>query len=91
MPVLPVFDLTINVITFLASLGLAAFAGFLIRSRQLGKKNRQIAALECEVAEVSAEILEVQKEYCQLQSKMKETKDQPSPVVSIKQVKEGTA
>jgi len=85
------FDLTMNVVTFLVSLGLAAFAGFLLRSRQLAKKNRQISALESEVADVSAEILEVQKEYCQLQSKMKDTKDVPSPVVSIKQVKEGNA
>ena len=89
MPVL--FDLTMNVVTFLVSLGLAAFVGFLLRSRQLAKKNRQISALETEVADVSAEILEVQKEYCLLQSKMKDTKDVPSPVVSIKQVKEGTA
>jgi len=80
-----------NVVTFLVSLGLAAFVGFLLRSRQLAKKNRQISALESEVADVGAEILEVQKEYCELQSKMKETKDAPSPVVSIKQVKEGTA
>lgn len=80
-----------NVLTFLVSLGLAAFAGFLLRSRQLAKKDREIASLETEVAEVSAEILEVQKEYCLLQSKMKDTKDVPSPVVSIKQVKEDTA
>jgi len=84
MPVL--FDLTMNILTFLASLGLAAFAGFLLRSRQLAKKSRKIIALESEVAEISAEILEVQKEYCQLESKMKDTKDVPSPVVSIKQV-----
>ncbi|HVU54313.1 MAG TPA: hypothetical protein VHD83_04625 [Puia sp.] len=91
MPVLPVFDLTMNVITFLASLGLAALLGFLLRSKQLAKKKRQILALESEVAEVSAEILEVQKEYCLLQAKVKEAKDAPSPVVSIKQMKEGTA
>jgi hypothetical protein len=82
------FDLTMNIITFLVSLGLAAFAGFLLRSRQLAKKEKEIAALEGEVADVSAEILQVQKEYCQLQSKIK---DAPSPVVSIKQAKEGTA
>jgi hypothetical protein len=80
------FDLTMNILTFLASLGLAAVAGFLLRSRQLAKKSREIIALESEVAEISAEILEVQKEYCQLQSKTKDTKDVPSPVVSIKQV-----
>jgi len=79
-----------NVLTFLISLGLAAFAGFLFRSRQLAKRDKEIAALESEVADVSAEILEVQKEYCQLQSKIKDTKDIP-PVVSIKQVKEDTA
>jgi hypothetical protein len=80
-----------NVFTFLVSLGLAAYAGFLLRSRQLAKKDREISALESEVADVSAEILEVQKEYCLLQSKLKDSKDLPSPVVSIKQVKEGTA
>ena len=85
------FDLTMNVLTFLVSLGLAAFAGFLLRSRQLAKRNRQIASLEREVADASAEVLEVQKEFCLLQSKMKDAKDIPSPVVSIKQVKEDTA
>jgi Tfp pilus assembly protein PilN len=79
-----------NVLTFLVSLGLAAFVGFLFRSRQLAKRNREIASLESEVAEVSAEILEVQKEYCQLQAKFKDSKEVP-PVVSIKQIKEGTA
>lgn len=88
---MPVFDLTMNVITFLVSLVFAVLLGFLLRSKQLSKKERQIAALEREVSEVSAEILEVQKEYCQLQSTMKETKEFPSPVVSIKQVKEDTA
>jgi Tfp pilus assembly protein PilN len=88
---MPVFDLTMNVITFLVSLVMAALFGFLLRSKQLAKRNRQIAALEKEVVDVSAEILEVQKEYCQLQSSMKETKEFPSPVVSIKQVKEDTA
>jgi hypothetical protein len=77
-----IFDLTINIVVLLILMGLAALAGFAMRSRQLAKKNRQIAELETEVAMVSAEILEVQKEYCQLESRMK---DMSPPVISIKQ------
>jgi septal ring factor EnvC (AmiA/AmiB activator) len=79
--VMPIFDLTINVLAFLGFLLLAALAGFALRSRQLAKRDRAIAELESEVAQVSAEILEVQKEYCQLQAAVK---DIPSPVISIK-------
>ena len=84
---MPLFDLTINVIVFLGLIGLAALAGFSLRSRQLAKKKRQIAELEREVLQVSAEILQVQREYCELELKIK---DMSSPVISIKQAtKEG--
>jgi len=79
---MPVFDLNINIYALLLLMGLAALVGFALRSRQLGKKIKEIASLEREVAEVSAEILEVQKEYCQLESRMK---DLSIPVISIKQ------
>jgi hypothetical protein len=84
---MPVFDLTINVIVLFVLMGLAALAGFGLRSRQLAKRKRQIVELEKEVIQVSAEILQVQKEYCELELKIK---DMSIPVISIKQAtKEG--
>lgn len=80
---MPVFDLTINVVVLFLLMGLAALAGFALRSRQLAKKSRQIATLEKEVLEISAEILQVQKEYCDLELRLK---DMNIPVISIKQV-----
>ena len=80
--VMPVFDLTMNIVVFLALMAFAVLVGFALRSKQLAKKNREIAALEMEVIQVSAEILEVQKEYIQLESRMK---DMSIPVISIKQ------
>ena len=79
---MPVFDLTMNIVVFLALMAFAVLVGFALRSKQLAKKNREIAALEMEVIQVSAEILEVQKEYIQLESRMK---DMSIPVISIKQ------
>lgn len=79
---MPVFDLTMNIVVFLISIGLAALAGFGLRSRQLVKKNRQIAALEKEMLQVSAEILQVQKEYCELEMKLKNLN---IPVIPIRQ------
>lgn len=85
---MPVFDLTINIIVLFVLIGLAALAGFGLRSGQLAKKNRQIAELEKEVVQVSAEILQVQKEYCELEMKFK---DMSIPVISIKQAGAATA
>ncbi len=79
---MPVFDLTINIIVLFVLIGLAALAGFGLRSGQLAKKNRQIAELEREVALVSAEILQVQKEYCELEMRCK---DMSIPVIPMKQ------
>jgi len=79
---MPVFDLTINVIALFVLIGLAALAGFALRSRQLSKKNRQITELEREMLQVSAEILQVQREYCELESRVK---DMSIPVISIRQ------
>src|SRR6187402_1259142 len=79
---LPLFDITINVLLFCMIIGLAAMGGFLWRSRQLKKKDRQISELEKEMLFIHAEILDVQKEYCELESRVK---DMAIPVISIKQ------
>ena len=85
--VMPVFDLTINIIVLFVLLVSAMLTGFGLRSRQLAKKNRQIMALEKEVMQVSAEILQVQKEYCELESRLKNLS---IPVIPIKQATAAT-
>jgi len=79
---LPLFDVTINILLLCMIIGLAALGGFLWRSRQLKKKDRQINELEKEMLFIHAEILDVQKEYCELESRVK---DLAIPVISIKQ------
>lgn len=85
---LPDFDLSIDVYVLGVLLALAAFAGFLFRSRQLAKKKRQIAELEHEMIDAHAELLEMQKDYCELEAKVKE---EGSPVIPIMKMQEGAA
>jgi hypothetical protein len=76
------FDITINVFWVSLLMGLSLLLGFLWRSKQLKKKDRQIAELEKEMLFIHAEILDVQKEYCDLESRVKNL---AIPVISIKQ------
>jgi hypothetical protein len=79
---MPVFDVSINILVLLPLLVVAALAGFLARSIQLKRKNRQIAELEREMMQAYAELLETQKDYAEMRSRLK---DDDSPVISIKE------
>jgi hypothetical protein len=81
---MPVFDVSINILVLLPLLVVAALAGFLARSSQLRRKNRQIAELEREMMQAYAELLEAQKDYCELKARLK---DEDSPVISINETK----
>ena len=84
---MPDFDLSIDIYLLAAMLLLAMVAGFLLRSRQLAKKKRQIEELEHDVIEAHAELLETQKDYCKLESKVKQ---EDSPVIPIHKKQELT-
>jgi uncharacterized protein YlxW (UPF0749 family) len=80
---MPLFDLSFNIdmITLMVIIGLSVLIGFVLRSRQFGKKNKRIAELEREMMKAYAEVLTVQKEYCDLESRVK---DLAIPVISMK-------
>ncbi len=80
----PTFEISIDIYLFLLFLLVAAAAGFLLRSRQLAKKNRVIAELEKEMMEAHAEVLDTQRDYCELESKVR---DVNSPVIAMKNSK----
>jgi hypothetical protein len=77
---MPDFDVSIDFYVLAGMMALAAVAGFLLRSRQLAKKQRKIMQLESEVLEANAELLETQKDYCELEGKVK---GEDSPVIPI--------
>jgi hypothetical protein len=83
---MPDFDLFINIYVLAGMLALAMLAGFLLRSRQLGKKKRKIMEMENEVLQANAELLEMQKDYCDLELKVK---GQDSPVIPINKKQDG--
>lgn len=85
---MPDFDLSIDIYVLAVMLAMAMVAGFLLRSRQLAKKKRQILKLEVEMNQAYAELLEIQKDYCELEKKVKE---EDSPVISIKKKQDGEA
>jgi len=83
LSVMPLFYLSFNIdmITLMGIIGLSMLAGFLLRTSQLRKKNRQICELEKEMVKAHAEVLTFQKEYCDLESRIQ---DPAIPVISMK-------
>jgi hypothetical protein len=78
-------EVTINILPLIATIFLAAAAGFLMRSSQLKASHRKILELEREMLSNHAEILELQKEKADLTRQMR----QPNiPVIAMKGVKE---
>lgn len=69
---MPTLEITLNMFVLGLILLVAVLVGYLPRSRQLERKNREIAKLEHEMIQAHAELLETQREYCQLEAKMKE-------------------
>ncbi len=77
---MPTFDITLNLFVFGSMLIVAVLIGYLPRSRQLVRKNRQIGKLEKEMIQAHAELLETQREFCALETKMK---DITNPVIPL--------
>ena len=78
---MPPFQLTIDAYVLVLILGIAVLVGFLGRSRQLAKKERQIQKLEQEMLDAHAEVLNVQKEYNELETRVANA---ASPVITMK-------
>ena len=68
------FELTLNVLSLLILMAVALFVGYLLRSRQLKKKQYKIAELRKEIVYNHAQILELQMEYVALEKTMNVTK-----------------
>jgi hypothetical protein len=83
---MPDFDLSLDIYVLAGMLALAMIAGFLLRSRQLAKKKRQIMKMESEVLAANAELLEMQKDYCKLEGRVKGV---DSPVIPINMKQDG--
>lgn len=80
---MPTFDITLNFFVFGIMLILAGIVGYLPRSRQLIRKNRQIGKLEIEMIQAHAELLETQKEFCELEAKLKDITNPVIPMNSM--------
>jgi hypothetical protein len=63
-------ELTLNVLSLIFMISGALFAGYLLRSRQLKKKQFKIAELRKEIVYNHAQILELQMEYVALEKSM---------------------
>jgi hypothetical protein len=81
-------DLTINVLTLIAIVAGSILAGYLLRSRQLHKKQFRISELRKEIVYNHAQILELQKEYVSLEKSIKGTNASPAPVLPMNSVAE---
>ncbi|HVS98445.1 MAG TPA: hypothetical protein VHE54_18260 [Puia sp.] len=77
---MPTIEITLNVLVLGALLILSGIAGYLPRSYQLMRKDRQIAKLEGEMVQAHAELLDTQREFCDLEAKMK---DITNPVITM--------
>jgi predicted RNase H-like nuclease (RuvC/YqgF family) len=76
-------EFTISVLSILAVIAGSLLTGYILRSRQLRKKQFKISELRKEIVYNHAQILELQKEYVALEKTMK---GNITPVLPIKQV-----
>ncbi|MFI5124853.1 MAG: hypothetical protein ACHQDF_05970 [Chitinophagales bacterium] len=76
-------EFTISVLTLLAVIAGSVLTGYILRSRQLHKKQFKISELRKEIVYNHAQILELQKEYVDLEKSMKGS---ITPVLPMKQV-----
>jgi hypothetical protein len=67
-------EFTLNVLSLIFLVSGALFAGYLLRSRQLKKKQFKIVELRKEIVYNHAQILELQMEYVALEKTMHKTK-----------------
>jgi hypothetical protein len=85
-------ELTLNALSLILMISGALFAGYLLRSRQLKKKQFKIAELRKEIVYNHAQILELQMEYVALENSMNITKATVLPMNPIKgEMKESAA
>lgn len=75
-------EFTLSVISLIAIIGGSVLTGYILRSRQLQKKQFKISELRKEIVYNHAQILELQKEYVTLEKTMKGT---IAPVLPMKQ------
>ena len=78
---MPIFDITMDFYVFLLTILLSVGVGYLLRRRQLARKQRKIVELEHEMVQAHAEVLESQRDYCHLEARLK---DITNPVIAMK-------
>ena len=76
-------EFTLNVLSLILLVGGSLLAGYLLRSRQLQKKQFKISELRKEIVYNHAQILELQSEYVNLEKEMKGVKTPVRPMNTI--------
>jgi hypothetical protein len=85
-------EFTLNVLSLICLVTGAILAGYLLRSRQLKKKQFKISELRKEIVYNHAQILELQKEYVTLEKSMSGNIAPVRPMTTIKnEIKESAA
>jgi hypothetical protein len=73
-------EFTLNVLNLILLVGGSLLTGYLLRSRQLKKKQYKISELRKEIVYNHAQILELQSEYVNLEKEMKSAKTPVRPM-----------
>jgi hypothetical protein len=73
-------EFTLNVLSLILLVGGSLLTGYLLRSRQLQKKQFKISELRKEIVYNHAQILELQSEYVSLEKEMKSVKTPVRPM-----------
>jgi hypothetical protein len=73
-------EFTLNVLSLILLAGGSLLAGYLLRSRQLQKKQFKISELRKEIVYNHAQILELQSEYVSLEKEIKAVKTPVRPM-----------
>lgn len=73
-------EFTLNVLSLIFLVGGSLLTGYLLRSRQLKKKQFKISELRKEIVYNHAQILELQSEYVNLEKEMKAVKTPVRPM-----------
>jgi hypothetical protein len=82
--------ISVNVFLIGGIVLVAAFIGFVFRSRQLSKYRHRISELEKDILANYADILDLQKDKAVLEQRLKETSDIPViPISTIPDEKKG--
>ena len=84
-------EFTLPVLGLIAIISGSLFIGYMLRSRQLQKKQFKIAELRKEIVYNHAQILDLQKEYVMLEKTMKGTMAPVLPMKPHVEVKEAAA